>query len=45
MDSRTIQPVIGTVTIDTMLNFNGDFDGNDDVTCKQEFKQRLQTGW
>ena len=27
MDSRTIQPVKGTLTFDTMLNFDGDFEG------------------
>ena len=33
----SILPVNVTVTIDTMLNFDGDFDRHGDVTCKQTF--------
>ena len=37
--SRDILPVKGTVTIETMFNFDQEFDGhgNDGVTCKQNF--------
>ena len=35
MGSRPILPIKGTVAIDTILNFDGDFDVG--VTCKQAF--------
>ena len=45
MDAQPFFSIKVFITIDTMINFDGDFDGNGDVTCKQTFKQRLQTGW
>ena len=39
MDVQPILPVKVCITIGTMLNFDGDFDGHGDgnVTCKQTF--------
>ena len=39
MDVQLILPFKVSITIDTMTNFNSDFNerGDDDVTCKQAF--------
>ena len=42
MDRMGVQPIFSfqvALTIDTMLNFDGDFDGQGDVTCKQTLNQ------
>ena len=41
-DRMGVQPILSfqvALTIDTMLNFDGDFDGHGDVTCKQTLNQ------
>ena len=40
MSGQSIMLVEVSITVDTMLNFDGDFDGHvgGDVTCKQMFK-------
>ena len=35
MGVQPILPIKVSATIDTMLNFDVDFDGHNDVTCKQ----------
>ena len=47
MDRLGVQPIFSikvSVTINTMLNIDGDFDGHgdDDVTCKQTLKNMFQ---
>ena len=40
---QSILPVKVSITIDTMLNFDDEFDGHGDVTCKQTLmKLRLE---
>ena len=38
MGSVPIQSIKWSVTIDTMINFDGDGDGHGDGTCKQVFR-------
>ena len=44
MSVQPILPIKVSVTTETMLNFEGDFDGHGDVdiTCKQTLMNRLQ---
>ena len=46
MNVQAILPFKVSLIIDTMSNFNGDFDGHDDsnVTCKQS-KSTLRVTW
>ena len=42
MGVQPILPVKVSITINTMLNFDSDFDGHGNVTCKQNFRNNTQ---